>query len=87
MNELMGRMKAMEKKLENQQQALSAANNQASSQFNSFQPQNVRGRGRDYNRGYSRSNRGSFGRGYRNNWNEENQNRSSSEGRGGFRGN
>lgn len=95
MNELMGRMKAMEKKLETQQQSLAAANNQASSQFSNFQPQFTRGRGRGYGRGYDRGygrgydrgyGRNYRGRGYQNNYNTENDNQNSFGGRGGFRG-
>lgn len=86
MTELMGRMKAMEKKLEEQQQAIANSNNQASSRLNSFksQQQFQSGRGRGYGRGYTRGygrgyNRGSYGRGY------QNQNQEQSQGSNGGR--
>ncbi|MCG8113319.1 MAG: hypothetical protein N0E59_21415 [Candidatus Thiodiazotropha taylori] len=87
MTELMGRMKAMEKKLETQQQALSAANSQASSQLSDFQPQfSTRGRGRGFNRGFNRGYRGTYGRGNQGYFNSGNENQGSFGGRGGFRG-
>lgn len=81
MNELMGRMKAMERKLESQQHTNAAANNQASSQQSSFQPQFSRGRGRGYGQGW----RGGYGRGYQN-YNNNNNNQGSAQynNRGGF---
>ena len=73
MNELMSRMKAMEQKLDSQQQAIASANSQSSAQLNSFQPQFSGGMGRGYNR--AKGWRGGFGRGYQN-YNKNNNNNS-----------
>lgn len=90
MTELMSRMKAMEQKLDVQQQTIAAANSQASTQMNSFQPQFSRGMGRGYGRGW----RGGVGRGYQNynrnsgsnNTSNSNTFQNNSRGGGNFRG-
>ena len=81
----MGRMKTIEKKLEELQEAIVNSNNQASSRLNSFKSQSQfqsnhgRGYGRRYARGYGRGySKGSFGRGYQN----QNQNQTESSDRG-----
>ena len=58
----MSRMKAMEQKLDSQQQAVASANSQSSAQLNSFQPRFSGGIGRGYGR--TKGWRGGLGRGY-----------------------
>ena len=96
LSEMMEKMKAMEKKIDSQQEAVK----QFSSQGNDFQNYgSYRGRGynQGYNRGYSHnrgngrgSNRGygkgrGYGRGYQNQ-NSDNNEEQNTSGRGGFRG-
>lgn len=92
MNELMERMKVMEKKLDSQQQALSSKQFSSSDDHyyqQSDGPQFNRGRGRGYGRGFNRGyNRGTgrgrgYGRGYQN-YNTDNNGQSQRG--GGFRG-
>ena len=66
----MSRMKAMEQKLDSQQQAVASANSQSSAQLNSFQPR------------FS----GGIGRGYIYNKDSQQNSRRSSNFRGGHRG-
>lgn len=84
MSELMGRMKSLEQRLENQQQPKAAVSNQPSFQQNAYQ--NQRGRGfRGQNRGnFGRGNfgRGNFDRGFQ----DTGGNFQSNYARGGFRG-
>ena len=65
MSELMSRMKAMENKLEKQQQATASANIQPS--FQTYQSRFRQSRGRGYYQGNNRgSRRGGYGRGFQN---------------------
>ncbi|MCG8031950.1 MAG: hypothetical protein JAZ03_07220 [Candidatus Thiodiazotropha taylori] len=85
MSELMGRMKAMEERLDQQSKALAESKKDSSSQ-QSFSPGGFRGRGRGYGRG---SYGGGYGRGYQNDNSQNNNsyrgNRGGRSGRG-YRG-
>lgn len=79
MSELMGRMKSLEQRLENQQQPKAAVSNQPSFQQNAYQ--NQRGRG------FRGQNRGNFGRGnFDRGFQDTGGNFQSNYARGGFRG-
>lgn len=71
MTELMERMKAMERKLEQQQEAIASAGGHVSFQAQNTRPQSQRGRGGSYSRGNYKP---GFGRGYQSYHNDGSQN-------------